>query len=87
MSHQTFLRMHPPVLDWANNGLIALNVFLGAILIDHLNLVAAGVGILVTVFANVGKIASSIAQVNQIRKNGWLPVSNNEEKLPEDEGK
>lgn len=73
-----------PLLDWANKSLIFANVLLGAILIDHLNFIAAGVGIVVTITANLGKIAESLAHLNAIRRNGWLPLTS--QKQPDNEG-
>lgn len=63
-----------PIMEWANGGLIAANTLLGVVLLNDLNLIAAGVGVAVTVFANLGKIAESVAHLNAIRKNGWLPL-------------
>ena len=74
--HTTTTRMNVlPVINWVNGGLIAANTIFGIILIEHLNLFAAGIGVFVTITANLGRIAQSIAHMNAIRRNGWLPIN------------
>lgn len=71
--------------DYLNGSLILLNSILAVVLVDYLNVTAAATGVLVTLFANVGRIANSIAMVNAIRKNGWMPLPKEEQKKQSDE--
>jgi len=61
-----------------------LNLILGLMTHEILNLVVAGVGIVTLVITNVYKITVAVIQIRDLRKNGWkLP----EKTPPVDEAK
>lgn len=72
------------VLNLGSLGLILGNLILGVSLMDAFNLVAAGLGTIVTIIANVDRIVISILRVRDIRRNGWrLPGRTPEPVAPE----
>lgn len=60
-----------PLLNYLNGSLIGLNILLAIVVADWLNVVAALTGVVVTISANLGRIAHSIVYVRELYLNGW----------------
>ncbi len=70
-----------PIVNWVA---IAANLTLGIITLHDINLVAAAVGALMAMLANLDKVAISLARVYSLYKNNWqVPVEQKKEQHDE----
>lgn len=72
------------VLTYGSAGVTGLNLVVGIITMDTLNLAVAGLGIVAMLTANAYKIAVAFIQLRDLWRNNWkLPKSETHKKTDE----
>lgn len=71
-------------LTYGSAGVTGLNLMVGIITMDTLNLAVAGLGIVAMITANAYKIVVALIQLRDLRRNNWkLPKSETHKKNEE----